>query len=136
MAELSVTHRYPFPAERVFDAWLDPQMMARFLMGMPGTTVPRVETDPREGGAFLIVMRTDKDIPHNGVYREIRRPERLEFTWESPHSIDGSVVTLTFAEAEGGTLVDLTQVRFFDEARRDGHRAGWSHILDRLAEAV
>ena len=133
---LTVSRLIPAPRERVFDAWLDPQMMARFLMGMPGTTVPRVETDPREGGAFLIVMRTDKDIPHKGVYREIRRPERLEFTWESPHSIDGSVVTLTFAEAEGGTLVDLTQVRFFDEARRDGHRAGWSYILDRLAEAV
>lgn len=133
---LTVSRLIPAPRERVFDAWLDPKMMARFMTGMPGTTVPRVETDPRVGGRFLVVMRDDKDIPHEGVYREIARPERLAFTWESPHSVEGSTVTLAFAEAEGGTLVTLTQVRFFDEARRDGHRAGWSYILDRLAEAV
>lgn len=133
---LTVSRLIPAPRERVFDAWLDPKMMARFMAGKPDMTVPRIETDPRVGGAFLIVMRTDTDIPHKGVYRDIRRPERLEFTWESPYSVDGSVVSLTFTDAEGGTLLELTQRRFLDEARRDGHRAGWGHILDRLAEAV
>jgi uncharacterized protein YndB with AHSA1/START domain len=134
---LTVSRVIPAPPERVFDAWLDPKMMAKFMMGMPGTTVPKVETDPRAGGRFLILMRTDRDLPHEGTYKEITRPRRLVFTWESAHStVEDSTVTVTFAEADGGTLVELTQVRFASEGSRDGHKAGWSYILDLLAEAV
>lgn len=125
------------PRKRVFDAWLDPEMMARFLRGTPDTTVTRAECDPRVGGRFLVMMQTDRDLPHEGTYKEISRPDRLVFTWESAHStVEDSTVTLTFSDVEGGTLVELTQVRFANEGVRDGHTKGWSHILEKLAEAV
>lgn len=40
-------------------------------------------------------------LPHSGVYETIDRPRRLVFTWESPHSIDGSTVTLDLAPVDG-----------------------------------
>lgn len=126
------------PRERLFDAWLDPKMLARFMTPGPNMSVPEAKTDPKVGGRFLVVMRTgDKDLPHQGTYRTIDRPNRLAFTWESPMSpVEGSTVTIDFGEAEGGTMVTLRHVRFPNEQSRDNHKAGWGHILDSLAGSV
>ena len=43
----------------------------------PDMSVPEAKTDPKVGGRFLVVMRAgDNDMPHQGTYREIRRPDR------------------------------------------------------------
>ena len=62
---------------------------------------------------------------------------RLKMPPESPFSsIEGSTVTIDFEEAEGGTNVRLTHVRFPDEESRDNHEKGWGAILTALAGAV
>ena len=134
---LEVSHHIPAPREQVFDAWLNPKMLTRFMTPGPDMSVPEAKTDPKVGGRFLVVMRAgDNDMPHQGTYREIRRPDRLSFTWESPFSqIENSTVTLDFAEADGGTNVTLRHVRFESEESRDNHNGGWSRILATLAEA-
>jgi uncharacterized protein YndB with AHSA1/START domain len=139
MTELTLTtsRRIAAPADRVFAAWLDPDMLARFMRPGDGVTVPRAETDPRPGGRFSILMRAGgRDLPHSGTYLEIEPPTRLVFTWESAHSVEGSTVTLTFAAAGDATDVTLTQVRFLDEGARDAHRGGWSGILAALDTAL
>ena len=124
--------------EALFDAWLDPTMLARFMTPGPDMTVPEAKTDPREGGRFLVVMRAgDQDLPHEGTYKTIDRPNRLAFTWESPMSpVEDSTVTIDFDEADGGTKVTLSHVRFPSEESRDNHMAGWTRIIECLAEAV
>ncbi|MBY5989053.1 SRPBCC domain-containing protein [Roseovarius atlanticus] len=120
--------------ERLFDAWLDPETMKRFIC--PGeTVVPSASSDAVEGGRFEVIMRNgDKDLPHTGTYREIDRPNRLVFTWESHASRDDSEVTITFTPGPGGTRVELTQVRFVSEEQREGHRWGWTGILEKLSQ--
>jgi uncharacterized protein YndB with AHSA1/START domain len=136
--KLEVSHHYPFPPERVFDAWLDPKMLARMMTPGTGMTVPEARTDPRVGGEFLVVMRRPdgEDLPHSGKYRIIDRAKRLEFTWVSPFSVEGSVVTVDFRPRDGGTELTLRHVRFLNEERRDGHKAGWTMILESLADAL
>ena len=126
------------PREKLFDAWLDPDMLARFMLPADNVNVPKAETDPREGGRFLIVMRAgDQDLPHAGTYKTIDRANRLAFSWESPMSpVEDSTVTLDFADVEGGTEIRLTHVRFPNEESRDNHEAGWGRILNTLAGAV
>ena len=123
------------PIEKVFDAWLDPTLLSRFILPAPGMPSPEVETDAREGGRFTIVMRVgDERIPHGGTYRVIERPHRLEFSWESPYSTDDSVVTLVFEALDAqSTRVELTHLRFIDEQARADHEGGWSNILVELA---
>lgn len=135
---LTLTRTIAAPPGTVFDAWLDPAMLARFMTPGPDMTVPRAETDPRVGGRFDIVMKAgDQEIPHWGHYRVIARPERLEFTWVSPYTPgEESVVTLTFRAVEGGTEVTLDHVRLPTEESRDNHQAGWSRILETLAGSV
>lgn len=140
MSELSLTLRktIPAPVEKVFDAWLDGAMLAKFMVPGPGMTVPKAEADGREGGRFEIVMAAgDQEIPHGGTYLEVTPHSRIRFTWESPHSVDGSVVTLDFKPAgDKATEVELTQVKFASENAREGHRGGWTAILDALAEVA
>ena len=130
---LTVERTISAPPKAVFEAWLTPEMLARFMKPGPTVTVSDATTDPREGGRFTIVMRAgDKDIPHAGTYREITRHSRLVFTWESPFSVEDSTVTLVFSPASGGTHLRLTHRRFPTTESRDNHNDGWTAILATL----
>lgn len=122
------------PIDKVFDAWLDPHLLARFMLPMPGMPQPKTEVDGRVGGRFTIHMDVgEKIIPHSGTYLELDRPNRLVFSWESPFSTDGSTVTLEFtAQDKLKTRLELTHVRFIDEETRDNHEIGWGNILAAL----
>lgn len=134
---LTVSRTIKAPVEKVFDAWLDPEILSRFMTPGEDVTVPSATVDPVEGGAFEIIMKVgDKEIPHSGVYKTIDRHSRLVFTWASPHSLDGSTVTLDFAPVDGGTEVTLTQVRFSSDDSRDGHEKGWTAILAALGSTL
>lgn len=50
--ELRITRRIAAPCERVFDAWLDPDTMARFLFATPGGVMQQVDNAPHVGGRF------------------------------------------------------------------------------------
>lgn len=130
---LTVERTIKAPPEDVFNAWLNPEMLRRFMMPAAGMSVPRASNDPEEGGRFEVVMLAgEKEIPHAGTYREINPHDRIVFTWESPFSVDDSTVTLTFAPADEGTFVTLTHVRFSDAETRDNHKGGWVGILELL----
>ena len=122
----------------MFDAWLDPVMLSRFILPAPGMPQPEVENDAREGGRFTIVMHVgDDNIPHTGSYLTIDRPGKLVFSWESPYSTDDSTVTLNLtAIDETTTRVELTHVKFLHEEARSDHEGGWGNILDKLDELL
>ena len=125
------------PAERVFNAWLDPEMLKKFMVPGPGMSTPSATNNPIKGGRFDLVMKAgDDEIPHAGSYIEIDPHSRLVFTWESPFSVEGSTVTLDFAPVADGTEVTLTHVKFASEESRDNHMGGWSSILETLGTAV
>ncbi len=126
------------PIEKVFDAWLSPETLSKFILPMPGMPEPHTEVDAREGGDFLIVMQVGNDkIPHTGKYLEINRTNKLVFTWESPFSTDNSTVTLDFSALDNNkTKVILTHIRFIDEQSRSNHEGGWSNILDKLNDVL
>jgi uncharacterized protein YndB with AHSA1/START domain len=135
MPELSlkVSRTIKAPIEKVYNAWLNPTMLAKFMVAGEGMSVPRVETDAREGGRFSIIMaRGDQELPHGGEYQKLNPFSEIIFTWESPFSIEGSTVTLHFSEVGDGTKIELVHVKFLDEESRDNHKLGWAAILAQL----
>ena len=124
--------------EKVFDAWLNPALLAKFILPMPGMAEPETTNDPRVGGKFEIVMSVGENkVPHTGEYFEIDRPNKLSFSWVSPASSDDSVVTLVFKAIDAHTTnVDLTHVKFFNEEMRSNHEGGWTNIMDALSEVL
>ncbi len=132
---LTVSRTIDAPPEALFNAWLDPVTLARFMRPMAEMPAPTVSNDPRVGGRFDILMTAgENEIPHWGTYTEIDPHKRLAFTWQSPFSVEGSTVTLTFKPVSGGTKVDLTHVKFPSEESRDNHEKGWTAILAMLME--
>ncbi|MEO7888833.1 MAG: SRPBCC domain-containing protein [Vicinamibacterales bacterium] len=132
---MTIERDIPGPIAAVFDAWLDPSLLKQWMTPAPGMTVPEASVDPVVGGRFRIVMRAgDRDIPHDGQYQVIDRPNRLVFTWTSEPAGDDTLVTVTFTRvADDRTKVSLTHERFVGEHARDSHRKGWTPILDALA---
>ena len=74
-----VSHRFAVPAERVFEAWLDPVSISRWMFG-PGVRdekIVRLTVEPRVGGKFsFVVNRQNVEIDHVGAYLELDRPTR------------------------------------------------------------
>lgn len=115
--------------EDVFDAWVTPERMARFLCAGE-THATLVEADPRPGGSFRIVMtNAEGEYDHRGRYLEVRRPERLRFTWVSAATDQTETdVTVTFESAGSETTVTLEHTGLGDAAV-ERHHGGWSSIL-------
>jgi outer membrane murein-binding lipoprotein Lpp len=68
---LRITKLLPAPPQEVFAAWTDPDC-ARHWMAPGAMTVAELEMDPRPGGTFRLVMRSERgDIAHIGEYREV-----------------------------------------------------------------
>ena len=136
--ELTISRIIPAPPKTVFEAWLDPMALAKFIKPMDGMSDCTVEVDAREGGNFLIVMKAGgKDLPHHGTYKTIERYEKLVFTWVSERSIPGSTVTLNFEESDPNeTRLTLHHAGFADEGARNSHQGGWGAIIEQLSRFV
>lgn len=135
MSELSLTlsRTIKAPIESVYNAWLDPEMLTKFMIPGDGMTVPKADTDAREGGRFDIIMKAgEKEMPHGGVYQKLNPYSQIVFTWESHMSTDDSTVTLNFSEKDGGTHLELIHIKFRDEEARANHEGGWTSILNTL----
>jgi uncharacterized protein YndB with AHSA1/START domain len=138
MADFTVTHSFRHPAEKVFDAWLDPKVAGRFLFATPSGQMIRAETDPRVGGAFVFVdKRPDMgEVLHTGEYLEIDRPRRLVFTFGVPAYAPGLTrVEIEITPTAAGCDVRLTQCDT-PEAWVEQSTEGWSMILSALEAAL
>lgn len=129
-----VTHRFNAPAERVFDAWLDPKTAGRWLFATATGQIVRVEIDPRVGGKFIFVDRRDgEDVEHCGEYLDIVRPRRLVFTFAVPkYSREKTQVCIDIVPRETGCELTLTHEGVLPEYT-DRTSAGWAAILGCLA---
>ena len=141
MSELSLTttRQINAPVEKVFNAWLSPETLKKFMLpGGAGASVPSASVDPKVGGRFTIVMADgEKDIPHAGTYLTIDPHSRIVFTWESPFSAEGSTVSLDLRAIDPSkTELTLTHVAFNSESSRDGHKKGWDAILEALGQVA
>jgi uncharacterized protein YndB with AHSA1/START domain len=106
-----VTHRFSAPATAVFDAWLDPNLVRRWMAGAVSEAadgkIDRVEIDARVGGAFTFTdWRDGEEAIHHGTYLEIDRPRRLVFTW-LPEPGEHSVVTIDITPNPDGCTLEL-----------------------------
>ena len=129
---LEVSKHIPASPQRLFDAWTDPNEMAQWFFVSPDWHA-EAEVDLRVGGSYKLTMITDvgSELVQTGEYREISPPDRLVFTWNS-HAVQGTLVTVEFAEADGGTTVKLTHELLSSEELRDMHGDGWDGCLATL----
>jgi uncharacterized protein YndB with AHSA1/START domain len=140
-----VSHRFKASAERVFDAWLDPELARRWMQqpfpGMGPMDVRRVEIDPRIGGRFTFSdMRQEGEAVHWGYYRVIDRPHKLVFSWftsEEEEQEDTSIVTLTIRSLGDGCeatiehSMDAQWAQYIPQTEK-----GWGGMLGQIAASL
>lgn len=105
-----VCRRFDAAAERVFDAWLSPEMIGAWMFGsnVRDEEVVRIAIDARVGGEFsFLVRRQGQEIDHVGRYLEIVRPTRLVFSWGIAGS-DSSQVNVDITPRMPGSELVLT----------------------------
>jgi len=130
---LKVSRTINAPAEAIYNAWLDPELLAKFMLPAEGMKPPKIKLDTQEGGRFSILMMVgENEIPHEGEYLVLNPYSQIRFTWESPFSIEGSTVTINLSKVDAGTKIDLTHIKFPNEESRSNHEGGWKNILNLL----
>jgi glutathione S-transferase len=136
--ELTLERSIRAPREKVFDAFVTPALMKRWMCPR-GMTVPEASADPRPGGRFSVTMLARDGDRHTaaGEYREVQRPERLVYTWqwqgEGLPNVE-TLISVTFEERDGVTDVRMTHSGFPDAPLRDSHNQGWNSSLNNLVE--
>jgi uncharacterized protein YndB with AHSA1/START domain len=141
-AGLRLEHTFAAPREDVFDAWTNPEVLRRWWAAGPDWVTPAAEVDLREGGRYSLSMRNpESDDVHTvvGEYREVRRPERLVYTWawegESPEPNE-TVVTVEFSDRGDTTDVVLVHEGFSSDQSRAMHGHGWDAVIANLRARV
>ena len=137
---LRLVHRFKAPIERVFAAWTDPEQFMQWMCP-PGFALDQCELDARTGGAWRVHGYKPDGSPFakSGVYREVRRSERLVFTW-AHHADDcfasmrghETTVELTFRAIDGTTELTLVHGPFVDAPSIEGHTEGRTASFGKL----
>jgi uncharacterized protein YndB with AHSA1/START domain len=94
-ATFTLERAYAAPLPRVFQAWADPQIKARWFAGNPSD----YELDFRPGGVERnCAVHEGKRMTWESLYREIITNERIVYT--SVLSEDGTLATVSLATVE------------------------------------
>ncbi len=126
--EVLVTRDFDAPAKLVWRAYTEPDLMRRWLTGLPGWSMPVCEMDVRVGGAYRWRWRSDEEgheFGFSGEFQEVVPNTRLVHSqFYDPGDMGGSmgqagtVITVTFSESQGATRVS-TSIRYASKADRD-----------------
>jgi uncharacterized protein YndB with AHSA1/START domain len=137
-AVLRIERTFHASAERVFDAWISPEVLRRWWHAEHDWETPHAEVDPRVGGVIRAVMRNPRDGAEyggQGVFTVLDRPFRLAYRWTWDSSDGEQVVEVEFHEDGGATTVVLTS-RGLSELELEDHRDGWDASFDNLEAAL
>ena len=148
--KLQLNRVFDAPRELVFKAWTDPHQFKEWFgaAACDGASLQSVKLDARVGGKYRLQLRRPDGEFYTtvGVYREVKAPERLVFTWQFEKDGSGHefgeveppemLVTLEFKAHGKQTQLILTHDKFASVESRGRHEQGWARCLDSLADFV
>ncbi|MCP1493227.1 uncharacterized protein YndB with AHSA1/START domain [Peribacillus frigoritolerans] len=107
---LKMIRNFDVMPERVFDAWVDPGMMRKWLFTLEGTNKV-AQNDPQVGGTWEIIDHRDgKDYRAIGEYLEMDRPNKLVFTFKMPQFSEAAdTITVELKELQKGCEMTFSQ---------------------------
>jgi len=138
-----VSRTYRASVEAAFDAWINPQKLAKWF-GPKGYRAEVLDHDLQVGGRWRFRMIGDggEGFHHFGTFVEISPLRRLVFTWASEEQVEGwrdqdgnpTLVAVDFSATKDGVEVSVTHERLQSDLARRGLSAGWGGGLEALAD--
>ncbi|SOC06455.1 uncharacterized protein YndB with AHSA1/START domain [Ureibacillus xyleni] len=110
---LTMKREFDVAPEKVFDAWINPEMMRKWLFTLEGTNKVAQNT-PQVGGTWEIVdHRGGKDYRAIGEYLEMDPPKKLVFTFKMPELSGNDLadtITVELKKLQQTSEMTFTQV--------------------------
>jgi uncharacterized protein YndB with AHSA1/START domain len=123
--------------EQAFAAWTTPREIVKWF-GPETCRALSARVDLRAGGEYHIRIHSKEmgELDVEGVFREVKRPSKLVYTWNW-HGVPDmefgeSIVTVDFRDKEGLTEVQIKHDHLPDAKTQEDHRHGWNGSLDKL----
>jgi uncharacterized protein YndB with AHSA1/START domain len=142
--EAVITRVVNAPRGMVFDAHTKPELVKRWLSGLPGWTLPVCEIDLRVGGKYRYEWRgpEGESMGMGGTFTEIVRPSRIVATQLFDQDWTGgeTIVSTDIVEKNGKSTITTT-VRYASREARDaalqtGMTSGMEMSYERLDELL
>jgi uncharacterized protein YndB with AHSA1/START domain len=145
---LRLRRTFAAPRAKVFEAWTQKEMLEQWMCRDEKThEVKYTELDVRPGGRYMMKISAPKGIQYDlgGVFREVKPPEKLVFTWgwkkvpavEGQQSESGeTLLTVEFFDRGNETEVVLTHELTPVAGPRESYDKGWKGCFDLLAIAL
>jgi uncharacterized protein YndB with AHSA1/START domain len=149
MTATRISRRMNAPRPKVYRALLDARAVATWMV--PAGMTSHVHAfDPREGGAFRISLTYDaptgagKTTAHTDTYHgrfielvpDEKVVEVVEFETADPAMQGEMTITMTLADADGGTELLAVHDRLPPGLSPADNEAGWRSSLAKLAALV
>jgi len=139
---VSISRTLPVSAEKIFDRWLIPTFVGKWMFGehLGNEKVVDLQNEVRPGGTYNYkIKRNGKEILQDGEYLQIDRPKRLSFSWRetAKKNVHKSKVSLSLDPKDGKTKlrlslqIDQTLEHYADEIKQQ-----WSERLKALANQL
>ena len=127
-----LTCNYFAPVEAVFDAWVNKELIRKWLFVGPKSEIVQVEMDVRVQGKFSILEQEHVSgdyIEHYGTYLYIDRPRKLAFTLFVPKHFEGeTTVEISILPTDAGSELTFTQTGVL----RTVTESSWKKMLFQL----
>lgn len=134
-------HNFSKSVDQLFDGWLNPQVIQAifFTAETAETEIICMHSDQWVGGHFSYIIHTNGVThSHFGKFIEIKRPNRLVFTWQvSSADLSNSVIFIDISATSGGAKIILRQemplqwAEFVNEAE-----IAWTKLLKTFDEVL
>jgi uncharacterized protein YndB with AHSA1/START domain len=142
IAAAEIRRRLSVTPAKVFAAFTDPAMVSRWLTPSPDVKLEVVALEFREGGAYRFAYHVPggQIMRVNGVYRLIRPPSEIIFSWniEPPDEhagVKSEVIVRIVPDGEGSQL-HIRHERLTAAGAPERHREGWSGALNQLDDLL
>jgi uncharacterized protein YndB with AHSA1/START domain len=145
---LQIRRMFTAPREKVFRAWTERAGLEKWMCRDVPTHDPKyLELDVRPGGRYVIEIKMPEGFVYRGqgVFREVKPPEKLVFTWawtrspenkSEPEQTKDSLVTVELFQRGTFSEMVFTHEQFESAKIRDDHKKGWDGCFDVLAKAL
>ncbi|MDA0181584.1 SRPBCC domain-containing protein [Solirubrobacter phytolaccae] len=123
------------PRSRVYRAFLEPELVARWL-APGGSVVATATVDERVGGVHRVEMLDEHGDAHqfDSVIQELVEDERIVLVFKFGPDAEETLLTVTLRDVAGGTEVALDHQNITAEGplNEQSVDAGWNSVLDKL----
>ena len=134
----SLSRSIPAPVEKVFDHWLIPTFVGKWMFNaeIQKESIVELKNEARPRGEFTYTTkRLGEKITYKGEFKIIDRPRILEFTWnEGRAGVALNTIRVLFEDAPQSTKLKISLVLDHSEKiNADNIKSLWSQRTKALS---